>query len=71
MASAGKQKRVSASRAIHKAIDIGNEFLGATNVELPVRQHEVHLDVHFPEDNSVLPGQGPGTPSAPLRLTGR
>jgi hypothetical protein len=36
-----------------------------------VRQHEVHLDVHFPEDNSVLPGQGPGTPSAPLRLTGR
>jgi hypothetical protein len=49
--SARNQERASIHRRVHEASDIRNDFLGAGHVQLASRQHEIGLDVHFPENN--------------------
>ena len=39
------------ARGIGKAANIGQQFFGAGHVELTAWQHEIGLDVYFPEND--------------------
>ena len=45
------QKNAALAGGIGEAANVGQQLFGAGHVELAARQHEIGLDVYFPEND--------------------